>query len=338
MNYTTFQREVNKGNIKPAYFFIGKENYFVDTGVQTLIDKLITREESLFNLTRLTGGDAGGLSDTLRTPPVFSRYRITIVKEAEKLKEQPLKAVVSFLKSPPRDGVLVLYAEKVDKRLSFYKQTQGMVEVVECDKPRESEMIKWMKEYVAKWNKRIDDDAVARLTAVNWPGMRELASELDRLVLMVGEVHAITSKNIEEMGGGSFAMEIWKLTDAVGGGDSVNAAVTLDNLQSWNANPTQVIVSLFRFMQKLWLIKWAITHRKLEEVRSKAGLIPFLFNRYCGFARNASMEGIEDGLLRILEADLNIKRGIRSGEKEIVLLVNRLTQMIKSGKQGLSRT
>ena len=331
MIFTAFQREISKGNIKPAYLFVGKESFLVDSGNKMLVDNLLTPDERQLNLVKMSGSDADGLSDTLRTPPLFSRYRITIVKEADKLKEQPLDAVVSFIKTPPPDGVLVLSADAIDKRRSFFRQVQKFVEIIECNKPRESEKVKWIKGYIARWEKEIDDEAIARLTAVNWPGMRELASELDRLVLMIGDARIITSKDIDEMGGGSFEMEIWKLTDAVGDGDNVRAIVTVENLLSWNARPTQVIASLFWFLQKLWVIKWAMTHGKIGQVRTKIGIIPFLFNRYSGFAKKATMKRIEEGLLRVFKADLNIKRGVRNGEKEIILLVNQLAQTIRSG-------
>lgn len=334
VKFSAFQHEIIKGVIKPAYLFTGEEEFLADTGIQMLVDKLLTPEEKQLNLVRINGADADGLCDTLRTPPLFSKYRITIVKKADKLKDQPLDSVISFAKSPPKDGVLVLHAETIDKRYSFYKQLSNLVEIIECNKPRENEKISWIKGYISKQGKDIDDDAIARLIAVNWPGMRDLTSELDRLVLMVGDAQVITSKDIDEMGGGSFVIEIWKLTDAIGNADNGSSVLTAENLRSWNVRPTQVIASLFRFFQKLWVIKWAIAQGKIDQVRTRIGLIPFLFNRYTGFARKATMKGIEEGLLRILEADLNIKRGVHKGEMEIFLLVNQLSQTIRSGNQA----
>lgn len=328
MNYSAFQREFKKGTIRPVYLFSGKEDHLAETAVQSLIDKLLQPEDKTLNLVIFYGSEADNLPDTIATPPLFSERRVTVVRQAEQLSGIPLSAVIKYVKSPPSDGCLILITDAADKRRKLFRETEDLIEPVNCTRLREREQTAWVNEYVGKLNKRLNADAMGRLMAVNWPSLRELASELDRLILMVGDQQVITTKDIDESGGCSFVMDRWRLTDAIAGGDTSLAMKTLQNIQLWDIKPTRIISDIFRLYQKLWIIKWAQKHGKIPQVKGKLNLMPFLFTRYSNFAKNASIKGLEDGLIRILDADLNIKRGIRPGDQEVNLLVSDLVRTI----------
>ncbi len=329
MDWTAFQRELGAGRIRPVYLFSGREDYLAEEGVRALVDRLLTPEERTLNLITVYGEDAEGLPDALATSPLLGKRWVVVVRRAEALSGRPLEAAVRYAASPPANGCLILCAGKVDMRRSLFKKLAGSVDPVDCSPVTGRRMAKWIREYIKRAGKRIEAEAVGRLTAVHWPSLRDLAGELDRLVLMVGDEPALKAADIEEMGGTTFALEVWRLTDAVGSGDLQAAAATLENLRRWNVKPVQIIGSLFRFYQKLWLIKWSQEHRRVGEVRKRVGLLPFLFDRYSNFAKSTDIKRIEAGVVRILDADLGVKSGVRSGEVEIPALVSDLIRTVK---------
>jgi DNA polymerase-3 subunit delta len=321
MTYTAFKQEFVKGKIRPAYLFLGEEDFLAESGAAILTDKLLTPDEKSMNLSIFYGSEAVGLSDALNTMPVFGGYKVTIVRQAQDLNAKNQEVVLNYLANPPDDGCLILLSRKIDKRKNLLKEIFVKIEIVECDKPRPQQLNVWIKEHIAQWNKRLDQEALGKLTSINWPGLRELAGELDRLTLLVGDTEVITAKDIEAQGGGSYLFVRWALTDAVAAGDIKSALLSLENLQFWNSKPMQIINDLYRLFNGLWIVKYFVQRNKIGEGKQNSGLHPFVYDKYTGYAKKISHKAIEDGLLRLFEADLNIKRGIRQPDIELSMLV-----------------
>ncbi|MCF7810122.1 DNA polymerase III subunit delta [bacterium] len=333
MNFPTFRQMVQKDKIRPAYFFLGEEDFLAESGAAILTDKLLTPTEKSMNLSVFYGSEAISLPEALNTMPVFGGYKVTIVRHAQELNAKNQEAVIDYLKNPPNDGCLILLSRKVDKRKFLFKNLNKNIETVECDKPRFQRLNAWIKEYVAQWNKKLDNEALGKLTAINWPGLRELAGELDRLTLQVGDAEIITVKDIEDQGGGSYLFERWALSDAVAVGDLKKALISLENLHFWNTKPMQIINDLFKLFNGLWIVKYYIQHNKVVEGKQESGLHQFVYKKYTDYSRAIPRKVIEDGLLRLVEADLNIKRGIRQPAIELNMLVVDLTRAI--GKRNI---
>ena len=331
MNYSEFKKEIEKGKVRPAYFFVGEEDFLAANGIQAIIDKALQPDERTLNLTIFYGQDADGLLEALSALPVFAARRVTVVREAQDLKGRNFEAVLKYLEAPPEDGCLILRAGDVKKRKSFLSKVSAKIKPINCGKLRSNQLAGWMTEYVSKLGKRLDSEALGKLTSINWPSMLELAGELERLTLLVGDVEIISARDVEELGKMSFVFERWSLTDAIGTGDLNAAQNAATNLQFWNLKPTQIIGDLHRMFHKLWLIKWFQKQRKMDRAREKTGLHAFVFTKYTNYARRISEKALADGIMRILEADLNIKRGLRQSGQEVSLLVLELAQTVKSG-------
>jgi len=333
MNYTAFKHEIAHGEPRPVYLFVGEEDFLAEEGVQAIIDRTLEPDQRMLNLTVLYGRDAEGWGEALSALPVFASRRVTVVRQAHELKTPNLEAVLRYLEDPPGDACLILWAGKVDKRRSFFKGITEKVDPVNCGRLRSGQLTTWMKDFVNKLGKTLDGKAVGRLMSVNWPNLRELAGELDRLTLMVGDKEVIGLQDIEMMGEVSFAFERWALTDAVGSGDIQAAQKAVGNLQFWNVKPTQTIGDLYRMFHKLWLINYHLRRRSSGLIKDEIDLHPFVLKKYIDYAQRISRKSLEDCILRILEADLNIKRGLCQAEIEINMLVLELVQAVSGGSR-----
>jgi len=333
MIYAAFNREIQEGKIRPAYLFLGEESFLAESGASILTDKLLAPDEKSMNLSVFYGSDADSLPEALITMPVFGGHKVTIVRHAQELNERNQEAVLSYLTNPPTDGCLILLMKKLDKRKNFYKGLTGKIEHIECNKLRFNQLNIWIKEYISQWNKRLDNEALGRLTAINWPGLHELAGELDRLTLLVGDADVITARDVEEQGASSFAFSRWALTDAIAAGDMKSALSSSENLQFWSIKPMQIIYDLHKLFSGLWMVKWYDQNKKIGIGQKESGLHSFVFKKYLGYSKKISRKAIEDGLQRLLEADLNIKRGIRQPTIEVNMLVIDLART--TGKQAV---
>lgn len=329
MEYSAFLKEVNAGKFKLVYLFAGKEDFLAEAGVHKLIDRLIPPEDRPMNLTYLYGDEPSNLNQAVFSAPVFAKRRVTVVRQVEQLNDRSLQTLAKFIKQPYDDSVVILWAGELDKRRKFYREIAEKVEVINCAKLRDREQAIWMREHAASFGKILDDEAIERLSTVIWPSLRDLAVEIERLALLVGDTKFIKLEDIDEMGGGSFAMERWRLTDAIASSNIRSALAILQNLMYWGTKPTQIIGDLQRLYSSLWVIQWYLKRNKKEQANKDLKLQGFLFDRYCEYARKSAPKSLEDGLVRLMEAELNIKRGLADGNSEIVVTVAQLTSSIR---------
>jgi len=321
LNLATLQQEVKAGKFRPGYLMVGKEEFLADFAERELCRSLLAADERDLNLNIFYGRDADGLVDALMSPPIFAARRVVVVRHAQDLSPKNLDAIVYYLKKPPSDGCLILVAGDLGKKKTFHKGVDGLIESVECAKLKDRELGKWMRDYVTAIGKSLDDEAVSRLISLNWPGLRELAGELDRLSLLTGETRAITVADIEELGGGSFMFDRWKLGESVGNGDLATSMRAVENLQTWNVKPAQIVGDLFRTLRQLWFLRYHIDKKNMEQAKKELGLQEFVFARLARQAQRCPIKAFEDALLRIEEAELSIKRGLRPDFIEANLLV-----------------
>jgi DNA polymerase-3 subunit delta len=204
---------------------------------------------------------------------------------------------------------------------------------VECVQPKGFELKNWMTAHAAKQGKKLHPASAERLASINWPNMRELAGEIERLALFAGDGQTITVADLESMGSSSFLMDRFKLPDAVGNGKLGEALETIRNLEQWNIKPIQIMYDLQSLFQKLWLIEFYVKKGTVGKAAGELGLHPFVVEKYTKFLAAAGPNAGGSGLLRCLEADLNVKRGIRGESLELQMLVTDLVRLIR-GKKG----
>ncbi len=331
MTYGEFLKELNEGKLQPAYLFYGKEDLLCEMSIKRLREKVLSPEECSLNLSIIYGTNAIGLAEALNTPPILALKRLIIIKQAQELPDKYLSVVINYLKKPPMDSCLVLWASEIDKRTSFYKRLSNMLIEIECSTPKGKELNLWIRNYVSEQGKTISEDVLQRLSTISFPSLRELVSELDRLILLVGEKRDISLADLEEAGSNSYAIERWKFADALAAG-KVNEAIAIgQNLRFWGLHSTQIIGDLFRLFYRLWFIRRCIDKRQLEEARKALNMLPFIFDKYTKIASSLRLNDIETGLLRIYSADANVKKGIHRDEIELNLLIVELGHLL-SGK------
>ncbi|MCU0350486.1 MAG: DNA polymerase III subunit delta, partial [Flavobacterium sp.] len=80
-------KDIQSGNIKPIYFLMGEEPYYIDKLTDFIADTVLTEDEKGFNQVVLYGKDTSIediLSNAKRYPMMADR-QVVIVKEAQEL-------------------------------------------------------------------------------------------------------------------------------------------------------------------------------------------------------------------------------------------------------------
>jgi DNA polymerase-3 subunit delta len=158
-NVAKIVSDIKNRNIKPVYFLMGEEPYYIDKISEYIENNILTEEEKGFNQMVLYGRDVtiSDIIDNAKRFPMMSEYQVVIVKEAQDL-VKTIENLVAYVENPSPSTILVLcYKYKtLDKRKKLYKTIQKNGVIFESKKLYENQTADWIKKILAKNNLKIN--------------------------------------------------------------------------------------------------------------------------------------------------------------------------------------
>ena len=147
--------DIKAGNIKPIYFLMGEEPYYIDKLSDYIEETVLTEEEKGFNQTVLYGRDVSveDIVSTAKRYPMMAERQVVIVKEAQEL-SRTIDKLESYAENPMPTTVLVFcYKYKtLDKRKKVTKVLAKNGLVYESKKLYENQVGDWIKRVLAGKN------------------------------------------------------------------------------------------------------------------------------------------------------------------------------------------
>ena len=120
--------DIKSGNIKPIYFLMGEEPYYIDKLSDYIEEKILTEDEKGFNQTVLYGRDVTieDIISTAKRYPMMAERQVVIVKEAQDL-VRTIDKLETYAENPMPTTVLVIcYKYKsFDKRNKKFKNNHS---------------------------------------------------------------------------------------------------------------------------------------------------------------------------------------------------------------------
>ena len=117
-------KDINEKRIKPIYFLMGEEPYYIDKLCDYIEKNVLTEEEKGFNQTVLYGRDieVEDIISTCKRYPMMSDYQVVIVKEAQDLAKKNDK-LEPYVNNPTPTTILVVCFKykTLDKRKKMVK-------------------------------------------------------------------------------------------------------------------------------------------------------------------------------------------------------------------------
>ena len=115
----TIVSAIKKGDIKPIYFLMGEESYYIDKLSDFIEETVLDEAERGFNQQVMYGRDATieDIVASAKRYPMMAERQVLIVKEAQDL-SRTIEKLVSYAENPQPTTVLVFNYKykKLDKR------------------------------------------------------------------------------------------------------------------------------------------------------------------------------------------------------------------------------
>ncbi len=120
----TIVTNIKRGVVKPIYFLMGEEPYYIDKISEFIEENVLDEAEKGFNQVVMYGRDVSieEIASSAKRYPMMAEKQVIIVKEAQDL-SRTIEKLVSYAENPQPTTVLVINYKykKLDKRKKLYK-------------------------------------------------------------------------------------------------------------------------------------------------------------------------------------------------------------------------
>ena len=303
--------EIKNGNIKPIYFLMGEEPYYIDKISDFIETNVLTEEEKGFNQMVLYGRDVtiDDIVGNAKRYPMMAERQVVIVKEAQDL-SRTIEQLDAYAKNPQPTTVLVLNYKykKIDKRKGLYKAITKIGVVYESKKLYENQVGEWIRRVLAPKDYSITPKASQMLVEFLGTDLSKINNELEKLQIILPKGSQITPELIEENIGISKDYNNFELRKAVGNKDVVKAHKIANYFgENPRDNPMVVTVALLFNFFSLLLHYHGLNDKSSRSVAAALKINPYFVSEYITAAHNYPMKKVSQVISTLHEFDVKSK-------------------------------
>jgi DNA polymerase-3 subunit delta len=308
---TQIVSDIKRGDIKPIYFLMGEEPYYIDKISEFIENSILTEEEKGFNQMVLYGRDISveEIISNAKRYPMMAEKQVIIVKEAQEL-VRTIENLVPYVENPQPTTVLVVcYKYKtLDKRKKLAKLVAKAGELFESKKLYENQVADWIRRFLAGKKYEIEPKAAQMLVEYLGNDLSKVSNELDKLMIVLPENSKITPKIIEENIGISKDFNNFELRKMVGEKNILKANQIINYFaQNPKSHPLIMTISLLNSFFTQLLQYHGLKDKTRASVTRALKVNPYFVDDYLTAGKNYPMRKVSQVISLMRDADLKSK-------------------------------
>ena len=320
--------------VYPVYFLFGAEDFLIEEEINRLTDRVLSSGERGLNLHVFNGEEQEGqeILRAAQTLPMFSKYRLVLVRKADQMEEKEVEGFANYLQKPSPSTCLVLRGQDAGPWKKHLAKIEKIGKVTEFARLRGRALIAWIKKRMEEKGRVLSEDAANYLLEVTGDHLQDLENSLERVSLGAGEGQTIQLQDLEGIVSDVKASTVFELTDAIGQQnleealrilgkalDSKTLVFKKDEEASKYDDPNPLLLSMMaRQYRLIWRVKEMAGHRSsAEEIARGLRLSIWNVKKLLDQAKNFSEPSLREGLLKCQRTDLALKKG--RGPKELLM-------------------
>ena len=298
-------------NIKPIYFLMGEEPYYIDKIADFISKSILTEEEQGFNQMVVYGKDTS-LDEVVshaKRFPMMAEYQVVIVKEAQHL-SRTIEQLVAYVENPQPTTVLVMCYKykKLDKRKKLYKSISKTGVLFESKKLYENQAADWIRRVLSGKGYGISPKSSAMLVEYLGTDLSKIDNELQKLYISIEKGQEITPELIEKHIGISKDYNNFELKKAIAEHNLSKASrIAHYFAQNPKDNPFVVTVTLLHTFFSQLLQYHGLKDQSSKSVSQSLGVNPYFVGEYQTAAKNYPMKRVSRIISGLRELDLKGK-------------------------------
>lgn len=301
--------DIKNGSIKPIYFLMGEEPYYIDKLTEYIEDNVLSEDEKGFNQMVLYGRDVSveDIVANAKRYPMMADRQVVIVKEAQEL-SRTIEKLESYAENPQLSTVLVIaYKYKtLDKRKKLTKIIDKNGLLFESKKLYENQVAAWISRVLKPKDYSIEPKAAAMLVEFLGTDLSRISNELDKLQIILPKGTVINPNHIEENIGFSKDFNVFEFRKAIGDRNQLQAYRIADHFAQNKKEYPMVLTTgmVFSFFSQV-LQYHGLKDKNPKNVASVLKINPYFVKDYDVALKNYPMKKVSAivGTLR----DIDVK-------------------------------
>lgn len=330
MDFKTVKNKIKEKNFDPVYFFFGDEDYLIDNLIDLIREKVVDPQTRDFNYDYLYSDDVNGqdIISLASSLPMMTDYRLVILKSVQKLSPSDRKILQRYLDSPSNSTVLVLTADRIDRRKKFYADLIKKSNWVECKPIYENTAVSWIIKEFKKYEIEITRSAASLIVQLAGTSLRSLHNEIEKIITHIQGNKSVKEKDVSQVVGFYKNYNLWDLTDAVGNKDEKLAYKILVNFLEEGVSAALLMMELTRRILLLMKIRLLLDKGMNQYTIQKVMHFKnYFLNLYLKQANNFTISELRNSLHALQTADWYLKTGYLKPEMVLTLIIHDLINM-----------
>ncbi len=303
--------EIKSGLVKPLYFLMGEEPYYIDKIAEFIGSTVLSEEEKGFNQVTLYGKETSidEIIAHAKRYPMMAERQVVIVKEAQHLSRTIEQLVHYAANLQPTTVLVICYKyKKLDKRKKLHSAVLKSGVLFESKKLYENQVVDWIRRVLSGRGYTITTKAAALLVEYLGTDLSKIDNDLQKLFLVVPKNSAITEELIEKHIGVSKDYNNFELKKAIAEGDIKKASNIIHYFsQNPKENPFVVTITLLHNFFAQLLQYHGLNDHSPRSVAQVLRVNPYFVGEYRSAAKHYSMKQVSRIISGLRELDMKGK-------------------------------
>jgi DNA polymerase-3 subunit delta len=303
--------EIKNNKVKPIYFLMGEEPFFIDQLANYMEEHLLSEEDKGFNQMVLYGRDVtiDEIISNAKRYPMMAERHVVIVKEAQEL-SRTIEKLETYAANPTPTTVLVFcYKYKtIDKRKALAKNIIKNGELFLSEKLYENKVADWIRRELSNRKYHIDPKASNMLVEFLGTDLGKINKEIEKLMIILPIGSTITPEVIEKNIGISKDYNNFELKKAIGERNVFKSnQIVFHFAQNTKANPLVMTIGILNGFFTQLLLYHGLTDKNAQVVAKVLKINPYFVSEYQTAAKNFPMKKVSECIALLRDADVKSK-------------------------------
>ncbi|ROL60548.1 DNA polymerase III subunit delta [Bacteroidetes/Chlorobi group bacterium ChocPot_Mid] len=336
---TSIENIITEKKYPKILLLFGEEEFLLEEAYEKILRFFISEDKS-YSESEIKDAEVHSQSDIINSCNIFpfiSKRRVVTVNNFEKLfsgriskKTEQSSPFANYLKSPQDTTILILKAnikklnglssafesktnkakaEKIINSSGFpYHTILTKYDWIEFPKIWENQLPSWVIRRFKSKSKNITPEAASMLVMYTNPNLRDLNSEIDKILLFVADRKEITSDDINFLIGENRDYNVYELQKSIGKRDLALSLKILENMLATDRKEMLIMTVLINYFTALFkLIEESVLNPDRYKLAASLGVNPMFVSEYLATLKLYSPDEIERAFQALTEADAILK-------------------------------
>jgi len=326
----TLAEEWARKKTRPVYYLCGEEAALKEAALRKL-EAVFKPESFNFSVRDAETADLAQALDEARTAPMLAEVRFVALKRVEKLKKEPLKALLAYLEDPCPSATLLLLADWPREKQDPIPGALGPdCALVDFAPMTEGEAVERLNSALLKSGVRTDGRALELLVELLGTDSVTLDGEAEKIAIyMHGQNRLFTPEDALALAGFSRTQDPFELANAVCARQPGRASEAAVKMLSAGTEPLALLAQVARSLERALKAQRLSAAGEGPNAAYQAGMSPGQYHAALRTSGTYSEEKLLRSLRRCLEAEELLKS---SSRRDPGLVVRQLVYEITGTK------